>query len=76
MRECVVGVLKLNELLLNTVTESKATQSKRRAAINSAGIQNPGKRIRRLYTEDMKKFLLTTGQWFLSKDIPVIHENV
>jgi hypothetical protein len=24
----------------------------------------------------MKKFLLTTGQWFLSKDIPVIHENV
>jgi hypothetical protein len=28
------------------------------------------------YTEDMKKILLTTGQWFLSKDMPVFHENI
>jgi len=46
MRACVVGVLKLNELLLNTVPESKVTQSKLRAAINSADIQDPGKRSR------------------------------
>jgi len=44
MRACVVGVLKINELLLNTVNERKVTQSKRRAAINSAGVQDPGKR--------------------------------
>jgi len=30
-------------------TESKVTQSKWRAAVNSAGIQNPGKRSRWLY---------------------------
>jgi hypothetical protein len=73
---CRGVLLKSNDLLLNSVIARIVTHTQVKDCNHIVQACKPWVKEVSEFTEDMKKVLLTTGRWFPSEDVLVIHENI